>query len=644
MFRRRIGDRLGAVSRIGAGRGAGTKPAPACSPTGPPTTTDCRVLIISGSVGAGHDGAARELARRLEAQGHHVELRDFLNAAPIKLGAAMKSSYEFELKHLAWLYDLTYWLCYRLLLLYPLVVWLVTSLTARRLRRWVCASGAEVVVSTYPLATLALGWLRRHHRLDVPAVNFITDFGVHPLWVHRGIDLNLAVHHQPAEVVARRAGGTALACGPVVSERFAQLPPRDLARQQLGLSPEERAVLVVAGSWGVGGLHHTLKTIAGSGRFVPVVVCGRDVALASSLQRLAGQLGSRAIILGWTDQMPALMSAADVLVENAGGLTSLEAFRSGLPVVSFRPIAGHGRANTKAMAAAGVSRLARSAADLLHALETLCQPTAARAAQVLAAQRMFYEDATSQILRAATGGLDWARTRRRRPAAVAMRLAATCTASLGLIWAVATFGVGAAAAASGVGALHPSAQAGAVAYLGVRLNAAELASSTIRSQLSHLDATAVIDSATASADPQAIQVLAGQQVDVANGGIGPDPTERRAPRPKVSLATPWGRALRSVKTGSTLGHLVGQPVTLFVPRGSVTAFELVDCYERHNHLVLANSVLSPAQRRLGALTARRIYLVNGLHTSPRQLEAFLARLGHRLAQEGLLPAPLDALA
>jgi UDP-N-acetylglucosamine:LPS N-acetylglucosamine transferase len=41
--------------------------------------------------------------------------------------------------------------------------------------------------------------------------------------------------------------------------------------------------------------------------------------------------------------MAGLMAAADALVENAGGLTSKEALRVGLPVVAFRPIAGHGR-------------------------------------------------------------------------------------------------------------------------------------------------------------------------------------------------------------------------------------------------------------------------------------------------------------
>ena len=57
--------------------------------------------------------------------------------------------------------------------------------------------------------------------------------------------------------------------------------------------------------------------------------------------------------------MPALMTAADALVENAGGLTCMEAFAVGLPVITFLPIAGHGKDNAEMMARAGVNRYAR---------------------------------------------------------------------------------------------------------------------------------------------------------------------------------------------------------------------------------------------------------------------------------------------
>lgn len=52
-----------------------------------------RIVIISASVGAGHDGAAHELARRLEAEGFTVDRHDFLDLLPARLGKLLSGSY-----------------------------------------------------------------------------------------------------------------------------------------------------------------------------------------------------------------------------------------------------------------------------------------------------------------------------------------------------------------------------------------------------------------------------------------------------------------------------------------------------------------------------------------------------------------------
>jgi len=67
-----------------------------------------------------------------------------------------------------------------------------------------------------------------------------------------------------------------------------------------------------AGAWGVGDVPRTVDAIARAGNYHPVTVCGRDEKLRSSLVEEA--LGGT--VLGWTDEMPALMAACDALVEN----------------------------------------------------------------------------------------------------------------------------------------------------------------------------------------------------------------------------------------------------------------------------------------------------------------------------------------
>ena len=278
---------------------------------------------------------------------------------------------------------------------------LLSLFTRRDILRWVKEQRADVVVSTYPIASQVLGHLRSRAKsrwrkrtaLRVPVANFMTDFGYHPFWAHRGIDLNMAVHPSTVEAVAKRTGRTSVHCTPLVGPQFAPAPERrSFERAKLGLRHGELAVLISSGSWGVGAVQETFELVASGPGLVPVVACGHNAALSDHLGELVRAKGYRAIVLGWTDDMAGLMSACDVLVENAGGLTSLEAMRAGLPVVSFRPIPGHGRKSAAAMTAAGVSYLAKGSTALLEQLELLGRPGPARRAQLAAAAGLFSQD------------------------------------------------------------------------------------------------------------------------------------------------------------------------------------------------------------------------------------------------------------
>lgn len=350
-------------------------------------------------MGAGHDGAARELVRRLQAQGTDAEMRDFLTSAPLRIGSLLKSSYAFQMRYLAWTYDLTYRLLFRVPVLCPPIGRAMTRLTGHHLLAWIAEYEPDVVVSTYPMTSIVLGQLRRHGQLELPTINFITDFGVHPLWTHPGIDLNLAVHARPAALAEIHSGRPSIATGPMVSPRFADVQDRLATRTMLGLASDDRAVLIVSGSWGVGDVTNTYRAIAASGQYVPVVVCGHDERLRARLARLPGGR-----VVGWTNDMPALMAAADALVENAGGLTAMEALSVGLPIISFRPIAGHGKENTTEMQAAGVSRVAQTAKQLLFLLDELTTPGPARQASVDTGKAMFALDPTRIVTYAARVG------------------------------------------------------------------------------------------------------------------------------------------------------------------------------------------------------------------------------------------------
>jgi UDP-N-acetylglucosamine:LPS N-acetylglucosamine transferase len=65
-----------------------------------------------------------------------------------------------------------------------------------------------------------------------------------------------------------------------------------------------------------------------------------------------------------------LTHVADVLVQNAGGLSFTEAYVAGLPAVTYRPIPGHGRANARVMDEAGLAPWARTPDELADLLQS----------------------------------------------------------------------------------------------------------------------------------------------------------------------------------------------------------------------------------------------------------------------------------
>jgi UDP-N-acetylglucosamine:LPS N-acetylglucosamine transferase len=362
-----------------------------------------RVLILSAAMGGGHLQISRELARRLEERGHEAHVVDILEQMPRPVGW--------------WLYRLYPWLVNRAPRLYQLVydVFFVADqargeragipvrLALPRLGRLVDDLRPDVAVSTHPLSALALGELRRRGRLHRPALTMITTFSVNNLWIHPDADLELCISEDAARDAERRTGRAAEVVGPVVRPAF--LEPagpavRARVREELGVSPDGRVALVTTGSMGLAGSAERAATaIASLPGWQPVVVCGRNEELRRRMSRLPG-----VVAVGWVDDVPSLLAAADVLVDNAGGMSSKEALGFGLPVVTFRPISGHGRDDAAALERLGLTDVVEDEQRLREVLQGLVADEARYKERASRGKELFVADAATVVARVAADG------------------------------------------------------------------------------------------------------------------------------------------------------------------------------------------------------------------------------------------------
>ncbi|MFG1643258.1 hypothetical protein ACGFMK_23440 [Amycolatopsis sp. NPDC049252] len=327
-----------------------------------------RIVIVSARFGAGHDRAAYALADRLSA--HEVEVLDFLDLLPPALGGRLCRLYRRQLQAAPRSWDWTL-----RALNGPRAAALASraaGLACRRLRE-ALGDRTDLAVSTYPLASHALARLRGRGELTAPLAVYLTDPAVHRICVTAAADLHIAPNHlarQQARTLGARAAAVA---APLVASAFrpATPPERRRAREAFGLPGEGRLALVTAGSWGVGQVRRTAHDVARSGPLTPVVACGSNTALRDRL-RAEGL----AHVFGWVEDMPGLMRAVDVVVQNAGGLTSSEALAARLPVLTYRCLPGHGRANAAVLDRLGLARWVRDPGDLAAALAAGERPPA----------------------------------------------------------------------------------------------------------------------------------------------------------------------------------------------------------------------------------------------------------------------------
>jgi len=333
-----------------------------------------RVLILTASVGEGHDLPARTLAAQLRSErpGTEVVIEDGLTAMGPVLVAVGHDGVRLTLDRHQWVYDISYGLFARFAPVRRLSQELLGLVGSRGLGKLVDTVKADIVVSVYPVTTEVLGWMRRRGLLRIPACAAVTDLSALRYWAARGIDLHLLTHSESIAEVRRVAGPyTEIRCvHGLTSPDFAE--PRDPgeARSALDLPSDGKVVVVSGGGWGVGDLLGAVEVaLAVDGVTQVVCLCGRNADARNRLERRFGASPSVRVV-GFTEAMGDWLAAGNALVHSTAGLTILEAHIRGCPAISYGWGRGHIRLNNAAFRRFGLAEVATTRAELAAALRT----------------------------------------------------------------------------------------------------------------------------------------------------------------------------------------------------------------------------------------------------------------------------------
>jgi processive 1,2-diacylglycerol beta-glucosyltransferase len=253
-------------------------------------------------------------------------------------------------------------------------VW-ASEFTARNIHGVITRMRPSAVVCTHAFPCGVMAAYKREFAPALPVLGIVTDFVVHPFWIYKNIDAYaVATPEIRATMIDRGIDPAAVEVdGIPVDPRFsAGDGDRAALRARLGLPADRAVVLVMGGGLGLGPLATTVRALARLRNHVtPVVIAGRNRALEESLREAARRDGTDVRVLGFVDDVPDWMRAADVLVTKPGGLTTSEALAAGTPMVLLRPLPGQEERNAAYLVSHGAALRARDEGDLVHLLDAV---------------------------------------------------------------------------------------------------------------------------------------------------------------------------------------------------------------------------------------------------------------------------------
>ncbi len=298
-----------------------------------------RVLILTASVGEGHDLPARTLAAQLRRERPDLDIviEDCLPAMGRVVAAVSEDAPSVVFYRFRWLWDLGFWFFAEWAPTRVLTQRLLTRLSTPGILRLIGTVDPAVIVSVYPNVTEVLGRLRAAGSIGVPVVAGITDLAGMHYWATPGADVHLITHVESIPEVREVAGDDAVVhvVHGFTAPEFLSPRPQAEARHELALPPTGKVVLVSGGGWGVGDVEGGAAEALALDDVVSVVcLCGRNDDLRRQLLQTFGA-NPRVRVEGFTEQMPDWLAAADALVHSTGGLTVLEAIMVGCPPISY---------------------------------------------------------------------------------------------------------------------------------------------------------------------------------------------------------------------------------------------------------------------------------------------------------------------
>ncbi len=304
-----------------------------------------KVLILSMTVGQGHNSASKAIAGYLEQKGHECDILDtykFLNRA---IGEAFDKGYTLMGRVWPRLNENIYSAAERyngrsdMKMYFP---WLFADLNKQKLKKYVEDYRPDVIICTIVMTAMVVSLLKETDMVHkgIKTVGIVTDYSLHPFWEYTDMDYFVCPNELMIPSMIKRGipREKILPTGIPIDVKYAKRIPTNKARKKLGLDKGRFTILMSAGGMGFSGMVATAQELDKLDDVQMVAVCGTNARLSARMKEL--KFRSEIKVLEFVNNMDEYMDACDVFITKPGGLSTSEAIAKKKPLLLTKPMPG----------------------------------------------------------------------------------------------------------------------------------------------------------------------------------------------------------------------------------------------------------------------------------------------------------------
>lgn len=363
------------------------------------------VMIISSSVGAGHNQAAVAIMDALKSTGLNVEIEmlDALDFVPSWFSVIYAGGYKMLVTKFPELYGWGYrisnqpkggqrtpWERMRLQ-----VEWYAL----RKLRKYLLQRRPTLVLATHYLATPMIGRLINDTLPALRMLTVITDNESHRFWYAQNVEKWFVANKKVRdEIIAWDIEPKRIIISGIpVHKKWTTPLDKEKVLRDWNLPPDRPIVILTGGAhFTVGPIEQIARGILSTSNAHLIVLTGANKRLLAKMARWP-QAGKRMTLISFTNLLNELCGLASVVITKAGGLITSECIARGVPMVLTRPVPGQEAANAELLAREGAALVASTAWQVVQNVKYLLESDELSQTVCTNARRLF-KPATDTIV------------------------------------------------------------------------------------------------------------------------------------------------------------------------------------------------------------------------------------------------------